>query len=152
SPHAGEQFAAADGDDLGVLIAQYRRQRDVIEQGTRDPAHVPSHWSPPGRAARGPPSDSPRPRALNGRRVMIWRSSAASPGVSDLRRSRVRLAYSTKGADMPGVSRSSASQVNDYGPIAERREDIEGTAIQFLTTHQDLDATPFMKGLPDDRC
>ena len=53
---------------------------------------------------------------------------------------------------MPGVSRSSASQVNDYGPIAERREDIEGTAIQFLTTKQDLDATPLMKGLPDDRC
>ena len=53
---------------------------------------------------------------------------------------------------MPRVSRSSASQVNDYGPISERREDIEGTAIQFLTTHQDLDATPLMKGLPDDRC
>ena len=53
---------------------------------------------------------------------------------------------------MPSVSRSSASQVNDYGPIAERREDIEGTAIQFLTTNHDLDATPLMKGLPDDRC
>ena len=53
---------------------------------------------------------------------------------------------------MPSVSRSTASQVNDYGPIAERREDIEGTAIQFLTTNQDLDATPLMKGLPDDRC
>ena len=53
---------------------------------------------------------------------------------------------------MPSVSRSSASQVNDYGPIAERHEDIEGTAIQFLTTNQDLDATPLMKGLPDDRC
>jgi hypothetical protein len=50
------------------------------------------------------------------------------------------------------MSRESASQVNDYGPVAERREDIEGTAIQFLTTNQDLDATPLMKGLPDDRC
>ena len=53
---------------------------------------------------------------------------------------------------MPGVSRSRASQVNDYGPVVERREDIEGTAVQFLTTNQDLDATPLMKGLPDDRC
>ena len=53
---------------------------------------------------------------------------------------------------MPSTSRSSASQANDYGPISERREDIQGTAIQFLTTHQDLDATPLMKGLPDDRC
>ena len=53
---------------------------------------------------------------------------------------------------MPKVSRESASQANDYGPISERREDVEGTAIQFLTSHADLDATPFMKGLPDDRC
>ena len=53
---------------------------------------------------------------------------------------------------MPKVSRESASQANDYGPLSERREDVEGTAIQFLTTHVDLDATPFMKGLPDDRC
>jgi hypothetical protein len=53
---------------------------------------------------------------------------------------------------MPKVSRDSASQVNDYGPVAERREDLEGTAVQFLTANQDLDATPFMKGLPDDRC
>ena len=53
---------------------------------------------------------------------------------------------------MPKVSRESASQANEHGPISERREDIEGTAIQFLTTHVDLDATPLMKGLPDDRC
>jgi len=53
---------------------------------------------------------------------------------------------------VPSISRGSASQVNDYGPVAERREDIEGTAIQFLTTNQDLDATPLMRGLPDDRC
>jgi hypothetical protein len=53
---------------------------------------------------------------------------------------------------MPKVSRTSASQLNDYGPIAEAREDLEGTAVQFLTAKQDLDATPLMKGLPDDRC
>ena len=53
---------------------------------------------------------------------------------------------------MPKVSRDSASQVNDYGPVAERREDLEGTAVQFLTANQDLDGTLMMKGLPDDRC
>ena len=47
---------------------------------------------------------------------------------------------------MPKVSRESASQVNDYGPIAERREDLEGTAVQFLTAKQDLDATPLLQG------
>jgi hypothetical protein len=53
---------------------------------------------------------------------------------------------------MPKVSRTSASQVNDYGPMVEAREDLEGTAVQFLTANQDLDGTPLMKGLPDDRC
>jgi hypothetical protein len=53
---------------------------------------------------------------------------------------------------MPKVSRDTASKIEDYGPLEERREDIEDMTIQFLTTHQDLDATPLMKGLPDDRC
>ena len=53
---------------------------------------------------------------------------------------------------MPKVSRDSASQVNDYGPVAERREDLEGTAVQFLTANLDLDGTKLLKGLPDDRC
>jgi hypothetical protein len=53
---------------------------------------------------------------------------------------------------MPKVSRETVSKIEDYGPLEERREDIEDTTIQFLTTHQDLDATPLMKGLPDDRC
>jgi hypothetical protein len=53
---------------------------------------------------------------------------------------------------MPKVSRTSASQMNDYGPVVEAREDLEGTAVQFLTANQDLDGTPLMKGLPDDRC
>jgi hypothetical protein len=53
---------------------------------------------------------------------------------------------------MPKVSRETASKIEDYGLLEERREDIEDTTIQFLTTHQDLDATPLMKGLPDDRC
>ena len=53
---------------------------------------------------------------------------------------------------MPKVSRESASHVQDYGPVEERREDIAGTTIQFLTMQQDMDATPLFKGLPDDRC
>ena len=53
---------------------------------------------------------------------------------------------------MPKTSRTTVSKVEDYGPLEERREDLADTTIQFLTTHQDLDATPLMKGLPDDRC
>src|SRR5262245_151899 len=59
---------------------------------------------------------------------------------------------STEESPMPKVSRQTASRIQDHGPIAEAREDLEGTAVQFLTTKQDLDATPLMKGLPDDRC
>src|SRR5262249_35938112 len=61
-----------------------------------------------------------------------------------------RLHAVSKGGQMPKVSRTSGSHVQDYGPLEERRGDVEGTAIQFLTTKQDLDATPLMKGLPDD--
>jgi hypothetical protein len=53
---------------------------------------------------------------------------------------------------MPKASRETVSKIEDYGPLEERREDFEDTTIQFLTTHEDLDATPLMKGLPDDRC
>ena len=29
---------------------------------------------------------------------------------------------------------------------------IEGYTVNFVTFHQDIDATPLLKGLPDDRC
>ena len=49
-------------------------------------------------------------------------------------------------------SRTSASHIQDYGPVEERREDFADTTAQFLTMGQDLDATPLFKGLPDDKC
>jgi hypothetical protein len=53
---------------------------------------------------------------------------------------------------MPSVSRERIAEVNDYGVVEERVEDVDGTTIQFLTFREDVDATPLMKGLPDDRC
>jgi hypothetical protein len=53
---------------------------------------------------------------------------------------------------MPSVSRERIAEVNDYGVVEERLEDVDGTTIQFLTFREDVDATPLMKGLPDDRC
>jgi len=49
-------------------------------------------------------------------------------------------------------SRTSASHIQDYGPVEERREDFADTTAQFLTMRQDMDATPLFKGLPDDKC
>jgi hypothetical protein len=53
---------------------------------------------------------------------------------------------------MPKVSRDSATQVEDHGPVQERREDVDGYAIQFVTFKGDIDATPLLKGLPGDSC
>jgi hypothetical protein len=53
---------------------------------------------------------------------------------------------------MPSVTRERIAEVNDYGAVEERVEDVEGTTIQFLTFREDVDASPLLKGLPDDRC
>ena len=53
---------------------------------------------------------------------------------------------------MPGFSKETATNVEHHGPVEERRQDIEGYAVQFLSFGQDIDATPMMKGLPGDHC
>ena len=52
---------------------------------------------------------------------------------------------------MPKSSRSSASHIQDYGPVEERREDFADTTAQFLTMRQDMDATPLFKGVSRSR-
>jgi hypothetical protein len=53
---------------------------------------------------------------------------------------------------MPKVSRESAAQVDDHGPVEDRHEDVDGYTIQFVSFRQDVDGTPLMKGLPGDAC
>ena len=53
---------------------------------------------------------------------------------------------------MPRVSRESAAQVDDHGPVEDRHEDVDGYTIQFVSFRQDVDGTPLMKGLPGDAC
>ena len=53
---------------------------------------------------------------------------------------------------MPKVSRESATKGGDYGPVLDRAEDLDGYTVGFTTFRQDIDATPLLKGLPDDRC
>jgi hypothetical protein len=52
---------------------------------------------------------------------------------------------------MPKVSRDSA-EVEDVGILVDRHGDLDGYTANFLTFREDLDATPFLKGLPGDRC
>ena len=53
---------------------------------------------------------------------------------------------------MPKVSRDSAEHVDDHGVVEDRHEDVDGYTVSFVTFRQDIDATPLLKGLPDDRC
>jgi mannose-6-phosphate isomerase-like protein (cupin superfamily) len=53
---------------------------------------------------------------------------------------------------MPKVSKDSAAQVEQHGPVEDRHEDLDGYTVNFVSFAQDIDATPLMKGLPDDSC
>jgi hypothetical protein len=53
---------------------------------------------------------------------------------------------------MPKVSMESAAHVEDHGIVVDRREDLDGYTVNFVTFHEAVDATPLLKGLPDDRC
>jgi hypothetical protein len=53
---------------------------------------------------------------------------------------------------MPKVSRESASGGGDYGIVVDRSEDLDGYTTNFVTFREDVDHTPLLKGLPDDRC
>jgi quercetin dioxygenase-like cupin family protein len=53
---------------------------------------------------------------------------------------------------MPKVSKQSAAHVEDHGPVVDRHEDVAGYTVNFTTFNVDIDSTPFLKGLPGDRC
>ena len=53
---------------------------------------------------------------------------------------------------MPKVSKESATQGGEFGPVTDRSDQVEDYTINFTSFHEDIDATPLMKGLPDDRC
>jgi hypothetical protein len=54
--------------------------------------------------------------------------------------------------EMPKVSRESATQGGEFGPVTDRSEQLGGYAVNFTSFAQDVDATPLLKGAPDDRC
>jgi hypothetical protein len=67
--------------------------------------------------------------------------------------SAVSFATQTKEAmEMPKVSRDSAPQRQDAGPVVDLRDELDGYTVSFTSLREDIDATPLMKGLPDDRC
>jgi len=53
---------------------------------------------------------------------------------------------------MRKVSKESATQGGDYGAVVDRYEEVDGYRIGFTTFRENVDGTPLMKGLPDDKC
>ena len=53
---------------------------------------------------------------------------------------------------MPRVSRDSAAEHADHGPVEEWSEDVDGYTVNFVRFAVDVDSTPLLKGLPEDRC
>ena len=53
---------------------------------------------------------------------------------------------------MPKVSKDSAAEHQDHGPVEEWSEDIDGYTVNFVSFGVDIDSTPLLKGLPDDLC
>jgi hypothetical protein len=63
---------------------------------------------------------------------------------------RIRRKETTK---MSKVSKKSARRASDHGPVIDRAGDLDGGyVVNFVEFCQDVDATPLLKGLPDDRC
>jgi hypothetical protein len=54
--------------------------------------------------------------------------------------------------EMLKVSRDSASQRQEAGPVVDVRGELDGYTVSFTSLLVSIDATPFMTGLPDDRC
>jgi hypothetical protein len=53
---------------------------------------------------------------------------------------------------MPTASNDSATQGGDYGPVRDRSDELGDYTVNFVEFREDIDATPLLKGLPDDRC
>jgi hypothetical protein len=53
---------------------------------------------------------------------------------------------------MPKVSKKSATQGGDYGPVVDQSDELDGYTVNFVEFREDIDQSPLLKGLPDDRC
>lgn len=52
---------------------------------------------------------------------------------------------------MPKLNRET-SQAIEHGPVTEWKVDVDEQSINFATFHATVDATPLLKGLPNDEC
>jgi hypothetical protein len=74
-----------------------------------------------------------------------------TPHVRARERAYRRADIDRKAGDMPRVSKDLAEYLN-HGPVEEWAQDVDGYTVNFISFGVDIDATPFLRGLPDDRC
>jgi hypothetical protein len=53
---------------------------------------------------------------------------------------------------MAKVSKENTKKGGDFGKVVDRADELDGYAVNFVEFREDVDATPLLKGLPDDRC
>jgi len=53
---------------------------------------------------------------------------------------------------MPKVSKESCTHGGDHGAVLDRCDQLAEYTVNFVEFREDIDATPLLKGLPDDRC
>jgi hypothetical protein len=53
---------------------------------------------------------------------------------------------------MPKVSKESASSVQEFGPVVDRREDMDGYTVEFVSFGADSDLDGPLQALPGGAC
>jgi hypothetical protein len=64
----------------------------------------------------------------------------------------VRSQNNRRGATMGKVSRDTASHVQDYGPVTDRREEMDGYTVQFVSFAADSNLDGPLQALPGGAC
>jgi hypothetical protein len=52
---------------------------------------------------------------------------------------------------MPRVSKETASDVREFGPVTDRREEMDGYTVEFVSFAADADLDGRLQSLPGDR-
>jgi hypothetical protein len=55
-------------------------------------------------------------------------------------------------AEMPKMSKESASSVEEFGPGKEWADELDGYKASIVAVREDADLTPLLQGLPNDQC
>ena len=53
---------------------------------------------------------------------------------------------------MPKVSKESATQGGEFGPVTDRADQVGDYTVNFTSFREPVDGTPLLRGLVDDRC